>query len=115
MELQGAIKNYFMGRRINFFEDVKICWEGKSEFDREIMRGCGKIEHGKIMSYGELAKAAGREKAVRAVGGALGRNRLPLIIPCHRVICANGKIGGFSVSGGVELKKRMLKLEKSIL
>lgn len=115
MELQGPIKNYFRGRKMNFFEDVKIRWDGKSQFDREIVGACRKIGYGKTISYGELAKAAGREKAVRAVGGALGRNRLPLIIPCHRVICANGNIGGFSAEGGTELKKRMLRLEQAAL
>jgi methylated-DNA-[protein]-cysteine S-methyltransferase len=54
---------------------------------------------------------AGKPGAARAVGGALARNPLPLIIPCHRVVCANGKIGGFSAPGGVNLKKKMLKLE----
>lgn len=115
MELQGAIKAYFEGQRVNFFRDVKIRWDGKSQFDRDIMKACRKIEHGKTISYGELARMAGREKAVRAVGGAMGRNRLPLIIPCHRVICANGRVGGFSAAGGVELKERMLKLEQGIL
>ncbi len=110
---QGAIKAYFEGQRVDFFEDIKVRQEGKSQFDREIMGVCRKIGYGKTVSYGELAKSAGREKAVRAVGGALGRNRLPLIIPCHRVICANGQIGGFSAEGGVKLKERMLELEQS--
>lgn len=115
MELQGAIIAYFKGQRVDFFRNVKICQDGKSQFGQDIMGACRKIGYGKTLSYGELAKAAGREKAVRAVGGALGRNRLPLIIPCHRVICANGKIGGFSAEGGVELKKRMLKLEQAAM
>jgi methylated-DNA-[protein]-cysteine S-methyltransferase len=59
-----------------------------------------------------LAERVGRGGAARAVGGAVGRNPVPLIIPCHRVICANGEIGGFSAAGGVRIKKKMLDFER---
>ena len=76
------------------------------------MTACRDIRFGQTVSYGRLAEMAGKPGAARAVGRALAKNPLPLIIPCHRVICANGKIGGFSAPGGVTLKKRLLQLEQ---
>jgi O-6-methylguanine DNA methyltransferase len=61
-----------------------------------------------------LAERVGRGGAGRAAGGALARNPLPLIIPCHRVICANGKLGGFSGAGGVRVKRKMLDFERKM-
>jgi methylated-DNA-[protein]-cysteine S-methyltransferase len=85
--------------------------DGLGLFARRVLTACRKIEFGQTVSYGRLAEMAGKSGAARAVGNALARNPLPLIIPCHRVVCANGSLGGFSASGGVNLKKRMLKLE----
>ena len=64
---------------------------------------------GQTFSYGEVAKAIGRPKAVRAVGGACGANPIPVLIPCHRVLAAGGKIGGFS--GGLDWKRTLLARE----
>jgi len=68
-----------------------------------------KIPLGKTGSYGELARAIGRPKAVRAVGGACGANPIPVLVPCHRVLAANHKLGGFS--GGLDRKRELLKRE----
>ena len=68
-----------------------------------------KISMGQTKSYGEIARAIGRPKAVRAVGGACGANPIPVLIPCHRVLAANGKIGGFS--GGLDRKYDLLARE----
>jgi O-6-methylguanine DNA methyltransferase len=67
------------------------------------------VPYGEVVSYGDLARWAGRPKAVRAVGGACGANRIPVIIPCHRVVAKEG-LGGFG--GGPKMKKQLLKLEK---
>lgn len=68
------------------------------------------IKLGETQSYGEIATSLGNPKAVRAVGGACGANPIPLLIPCHRVLAANHKIGGFS--GGLEWKRKLLAREK---
>ena len=68
-----------------------------------------KIKPGNTLSYGEIARSIGKPKAVRAVGGACGANPIPVLIPCHRVLAANRKIGGFS--GGLEWKKALLARE----
>lgn len=68
-----------------------------------------KINPGGTQSYGEIAKSIGKPKAVRAVGGACGANPIPLLVPCHRVLAANGKIGGFS--GGLGWKEKLLARE----
>ena len=78
-------------------------------FQQKVWKDMLKIPYGKTQSYGQIAKSIKNPKAVRAVGGACGANPIPLIIPCHRVLAANGKLGGFS--GGLPWKKRLLKLE----
>ena len=72
----------------------------------------GSIPYGETRSYSQLAAQIGNPKAVRAVGNALGRNPLPIIIPCHRVLAKGGGLGGFG--GGIEMKKRLLKLESGL-
>jgi O-6-methylguanine DNA methyltransferase len=84
-------------------------WTGKTEFQKSVWREMLKIVPGKTRSYGEIAAQIGRPKAVRAVGGACGANPIPVLVPCHRILAANRKIGGFS--GGLDWKFRLLKLE----
>jgi O-6-methylguanine DNA methyltransferase len=78
-------------------------------FQQKVWKAMLKIPYGKTQSYGQIAKSIKNPKAVRATGGACGANPIPLIIPCHRVLAANRKLGGFS--GGLPWKKRLLKLE----
>jgi O-6-methylguanine DNA methyltransferase len=84
-------------------------WSGKTEFQKSVWRALRKIRRGQTQSYGEIARAIGNPKAVRAVGGACGANPTPVLVPCHRVLAANGKIGGFS--GGLGWKRSLLKRE----
>ena len=109
--LQERVKSYFEGIYVDF-SDVPIDLDRVTEFGRSILTACRKIEYAQTVSYSQLAALAGRPKAIRAVGGALGSNPVPLIIPCHRVITSTGQIGGFSAPGGKKLKKRMLLLEQ---
>jgi O-6-methylguanine DNA methyltransferase len=111
-KLQEKIKAYFEGELVEFGQDVPVVLEGYSEFGRKVLEACRKIKYGQTISYGQLSKMAGRANAARAVGGILGRNRLPLIVPCHRVIRGDGGMGGFSAAGGVEVKKKMLEMER---
>jgi methylated-DNA-[protein]-cysteine S-methyltransferase len=111
--LQRQIIAYFEGARINFFTDVPLVLDEFSPFTQQVLTECRKVLFGQTVSYLELAKKVRCPAGSRAVAGALAKNPLPLIIPCHRVICDNGSLGGFSAPGGVKLKKRMLKLEAS--
>lgn len=78
-------------------------------FQKSVWRAMQKISLGKTKSYGEIAAAIGRPKAVRAVGGACGANPVPVLVPCHRVLAANNKLGGFG--GGLDWKRSLLKRE----
>lgn len=88
-------------------------WTGKTEFQQSVWWALLKISPGKTQSYGEIAEAIGNPKAVRAVGGACGANPIPVLVPCHRVLAANRKIGGFS--GGLERKRSLLAGEGIVL
>ena len=80
-----------------------------TEFQKSVWNALRKISSGRTKSYGEIAQAIGRPKAVRAVGGACGANPVPVLVPCHRVLAANKKLGGFS--GGLDWKRSLLKRE----
>lgn len=110
--VQEQITAYFKGTCVNFSPDIPIVLDGFSEFTGLVLAACRKIGLGKTISYGRLAKVIGRPTAARAVGACIAKNPLPLIIPCHRVIRSDGKIGGFSAAGGVTLKKKMLLHEQ---
>jgi methylated-DNA-[protein]-cysteine S-methyltransferase len=112
--LQQQIIAYFRGARVDFFADIPIVLDELSQFTQRVLMACRKIPFGQTVSYLELAKKVRCPSGSRAVAGALAKNPLPLIIPCHRVICSNGSLGGFSAIGGVRLKKRLLKLEGQI-
>jgi methylated-DNA-[protein]-cysteine S-methyltransferase len=100
------VTEYLAGSRREF--SVPLAPEG-TEFTRRVWEACRRIPYGRTVSYGELAAQAGSPRGARAVGQALGRNRIPLLIPCHRVLAGQGALGGFG--GGLEMKKRLLDLE----
>lgn len=102
------LNEYFTGRRKTF--DVKIDPQG-TEFQTKVWNEVYKIPFGKTKSYLDIAKYSGDPNNIRAVGGANGRNKIPIIIPCHRVIGANGLLVGYS--GGVWRKKWLLNFEGS--
>jgi len=113
--VQQRIIAYFKGTRVNFFTNVPLILDGFSPFTQRVLSACRKIRFGQTISYSQLAKKLRRPTGSQAVAGALAQNPLPLIIPCHRVICSDGKIGGFSAPGGITLKKKMLKHEYQTL
>jgi methylated-DNA-[protein]-cysteine S-methyltransferase len=104
------VKAYYKGDCVDFSR-VRIGLDSKTEFARAILTALHKVKYGRVVSYGELAKMAGKNGASRAVGTVMAKNDLPLIIPCHRVLRSDGKIGGFSAAGGATTKQRMLDLE----
>jgi len=84
-----------------------------SNFMSLVLNEIYKIPYGETRSYKEIAEAIGKPKSYRAVANACGKNSLPIIRPCHRVICSDGSLGGYSLSGGTKLKKILLKMEAS--
>lgn len=110
--LQQQIAAYFEGQLQSFELDLPLVLDGLTPFSRSVLTSCRMVQFGQVMTYHELAKKAGRPAASRAVGGALARNPLPLLIPCHRIIRTDGKLGGFSAPGGIGLKQKMLDLER---
>ena len=114
MSVQEMITGYFAGSYVNFDKGICIGLDGLSLFSRRILTACRNVKYGKTISYGQLAKKAGRPTAIRAVGAALAGNPLPLIIPCHRVIYSDGSIGGFSAAGGKRMKEKLLRHEAKL-
>ncbi|HEX4794969.1 MAG TPA: methylated-DNA--[protein]-cysteine S-methyltransferase [Humisphaera sp.] len=96
---------------IQDFNDIELDLEESPPFARLVYKAARKIPVGQTRTYGQIAKAAGSPAAARAVGQALGQNPIALIVPCHRVLAAGGKTGGFSAHGGCATKARMLELE----
>jgi len=86
----------------------------ESKFSGKVLRACREIPYGQTMSYSQISLAIKAEDSARAVAGALSRNPLPLVVPCHRVTYADGTPGGFSAPGGVNLKAKMLMLESGL-
>jgi len=113
--LQEQIAAYFEGCCVNFSPDIPVVLDGFGGFSREVLTACREIEFGQKITYAGLAEKAGRPAASRAVGNALAKNPLPLIIPCHRVLRTDGKMGGFSAPGGISFKKRLLTLERKAI
>jgi methylated-DNA-[protein]-cysteine S-methyltransferase len=91
---------------------VDLDMTGVGDFDRRVAAVAREIAPGETLAYGEVAKLAGAPGEAREVGAAMGRNRFAPIVPCHRVVAANGKLGGFSAPGGVDTKLRMLEIER---
>jgi methylated-DNA-[protein]-cysteine S-methyltransferase len=93
--------------------DVPLDERGVDDFRRAVYAATRDIPAGATRSYGEVARAIGRPDGARDVGAALARNPFPIIVPCHRVVAANGALTGFSAPGGLETKRRMLELERA--
>jgi len=102
----AQLGEYFLGQRRSF--DLPLAPEGTA-FQQRVWRALSAIPFGKTRSYGELARELG--SAARAVGGACGANPIPIIIPCHRVLAAKGRLGGFSGGNGLSSKQQLLALE----
>jgi methylated-DNA-[protein]-cysteine S-methyltransferase len=97
------------------FGDLALDMREVADFHRRVYVGARKIPAGRTVSYGELASRIGSPGAARAVGQALGKNPLPIVVPCHRVLAAGGKAGGFSAYGGLGTKRRILAVEGVLL
>ncbi|MBI5507644.1 MAG: methylated-DNA--[protein]-cysteine S-methyltransferase [Deltaproteobacteria bacterium] len=108
-EAKRQIEAYFDGTRYEF--KLPLAPTG-TDFELEVWKELSRVPFGATVSYGDVARRIGKPKATRAVGAACGKNPLPLVIPCHRVIAAGGGLGGFS--GGLHLKRSLLSHEAAV-
>jgi methylated-DNA-[protein]-cysteine S-methyltransferase len=106
-DLIQRLKDYFGGKKVSFPDKLDL--SKATPFQRQVWQVTRLIPYGETRSYLWVAEQIDNPKAMQAVGQALARNPLPIIIPCHRVVKSNGKLGGFT--GGVEMKRRLLNIE----
>ena len=106
----NQIKQHLRGK-LSDFHQVAVAIEKLTPFTRKVYQTARRIGYGKIVTYGQLAVLLGSPRAARAVGNALAQNPFPLVVPCHRVIVANGRLGGFSAFGGIKTKALLLNIE----
>ncbi|MBN2329046.1 MAG: methylated-DNA--[protein]-cysteine S-methyltransferase [Candidatus Omnitrophica bacterium] len=107
--LKSELREYFEGKRRTF--SIPPQFYG-TPFQIHVWKTLCRVPYGKTLSYGELAARSGRPKAARAVGMIMGRNRIPIIVPCHRILAADGSLGGFGC--GLDVKKKLLQVEGSL-
>ena len=111
-ELMRTIVRLLSGETVTF-DAVPIAYGDASPFERRVYAATAAIPVGETRTYGQLAAALGEAGAARAVGRALGRNPVPIVVPCHRVLAAHGRTGGFSAPGGVSTKMKLLEIERA--
>jgi methylated-DNA-[protein]-cysteine S-methyltransferase len=106
-DVVAQLRAYFAGTRRRFAVPVDL---GRlTRFQQAVLRACARVPAGRVVSYGEIARRIGRPRGSRAVGQALGRNPVPIVIPCHRVVAGGGRLGGYT--GGLHIKRALLRLE----
>lgn len=113
-ELPGRICSYFAGDWVHFGPKGLFNLAQMTPFSRAVLLACGELPYGMTVSYRQLALRAGHPDAARAVGTIMARNPLPLLVPCHRVVRSDGRLGGFSAPGGPDVKRKMLQLESEL-
>ena len=105
-QAKEQLEEYFAGKRTEFSLPLRFA---RTDFQERVWRQIALIPYGKTLSYADLARKAGKPRAIRAAGTSTGRNPLSIIIPCHRVVGKNGGVGGYA--GGLERKRHLLELE----
>lgn len=106
----ALIAAHLAGERVDY-SGVTLDFGDCALFERQVYAAAARIPCGSVRTYGDLARTLGAPGAARAVGVALGRNPVPIIVPCHRVVASDGKAGGFSAPGGTATKFRILEIE----
>lgn len=109
----AALTALLAGQRIDL-SDIGLDLAGLPDFDRRVYEIARTIPPGETLTYGAIAQRLGQPGAAREVGTALGRNPFPLVVPCHRVVAAGGKLGGFSAAQGTVTKRRLLEIEGAL-
>jgi len=110
-DVRRELDEYFAGRRRSF--DLELDLRAAPEFHRRVLEELSRVEYGHTTTYGTLARQVGAPRAARAVGTAMNRNPIPIVLPCHRVVGANGSLTGYG--GGLDRKEWLLRLEGAIL
>jgi methylated-DNA-[protein]-cysteine S-methyltransferase len=105
------LKRYATGEPIDLREIPLLLPKSLTPFQKRVLELCRQIPYGQVVTYGQLAEQAGYERAARAVGSVMAANRVPIVIPCHRVVPAGGRLGRYSAPGGVRTKLRLLEME----
>jgi methylated-DNA-[protein]-cysteine S-methyltransferase len=105
-----VVQQYAAGSPVDF-SGLSLDLDYLTPFGRRVAAACRSIPRGEVRSYGDLAAACGSPGAARAVGSVMARNRIPLVVPCHRVVGASGSLGGYSAPDGLRMKRRLLALE----
>ena len=105
--VRRELDEYFAGRRRDF--DLATDLSPVPAFQRQVLRELARVPFGQVTTYGALAAKVGKPRAARAIGGAMNRNPIPIVLPCHRVVGANGKLTGYA--GGLDRKEALLRLE----
>lgn len=113
-EVLERLQRFAAGELVDLAK-IPVSLSHLTPFQRQVVKACRAIERGRSLSYGEVAAVAGSPGAARAVGQVMRTNRTPLIVPCHRVVAAGGKLGGFSAPQGLAMKRRLLELESDQL
>ncbi len=111
-EATTLIVRLLAGENVDFAA-VPMALDGGSALERKVWGAARRIPCGEVRTYGEIAAEIGAPGAAQAVGAALGRNPVPILVPCHRVLAADGRSGGFSAHGGVATKFRILEIERA--
>lgn len=109
-DVVSRLQRFAEGRPVDF-DDVPLALDHLTPFARRVVAECRSIEWGQVTTYGELAARCGSPAAARAVGSVMAKNCYPLIVPCHRVLAANGALGGYSAPDGLAMKRRLLAME----
>jgi methylated-DNA-[protein]-cysteine S-methyltransferase len=110
-ETRRELDDYFAGKRTAF--DLRLDLRGLAGFTLDVLNELAKVPYGHTATYGELAERAGNPRASRAVGMVMNRNRIPIVLPCHRIVGSSGQLVGYG--GGLERKEKLLRLEGAIL
>jgi methylated-DNA-[protein]-cysteine S-methyltransferase len=114
VERIGQRLSEYASGRPDGFEDVPLSDEARTTFCREVLAACRTIPYGQTLTYRQLAARVGRPAAARAVGQVMASNRLPILVPCHRVVGSSGGLGGYSGPQGIAMKRRLLELEGAV-
>ncbi len=109
LQAKGQLLEYFAGKRKNF--DLPLDWSSITGFQKDVLTLTNAIAYGEVTTYGQIARQLGKPNSSRAVGGALSRNPIPIIIPCHRVVAASGALTGYTGAGGLATKQWLLEKE----
>ena len=109
--LRHRLEHYAAGQYVEF-DDVPVELDNLTDFARRVFLALRKVRYGHITTYAALASEAGSPKAARAVGNWMAANPIPLVIPCHRVVCSRNQLGNYSAPGGGATKRRLLEMER---